>query len=331
MRRIGWGMIGCGAVTEVKNGPGLYKARDSRLVGITNRTLSKAHDWVGRHGHGRVYDSAEALLADPEIDIVYVATTPDCHAKFAAMCARADKHCYLEKPIATEYGDAVMLRDLFARRGKKIFVAHYRRAMPRFRILKEMLENGAVGQIRYVRLHRVLPRIDSAVWRIHPEVSGGGQFFEGDVHTIDLAGYFVGPLHDWQVYADNRSAGYPSEDIVALHMLGRDGIVVSGLWHYASYKQYDCCEIAGDSGCLRFPVFVTDGPACLETGDGIREIALPGEENVGTPMIQDIIDELLGRGSCNSTLETAMNAMEVCLAVNRALAESAGQSGSPDD
>ena len=102
-RQIGWGMIGCGDVTEQKNGPGLYLANRSRLVGVANRTRARAEDWVRRHGAGRVYESAEALLAEPAVDIVYVATTPDCHKKYAIACAEAWKHCYLEKPKALSY------------------------------------------------------------------------------------------------------------------------------------------------------------------------------------------------------------------------------------
>lgn len=84
---IHWGIIGCGDVVETKNGPAFYLAEGSELTGIWNRTKSKAEDWCERHGHGRAYDSLDELLTDPEIDIIYVATTPDVHKEYAIKVA----------------------------------------------------------------------------------------------------------------------------------------------------------------------------------------------------------------------------------------------------
>ena len=66
---IRWGVIGCGDVVETKNGPGLYLADGSELVGIWNRTKQKAVDWCERHGHGRAFDSLNELLNCPDIEI----------------------------------------------------------------------------------------------------------------------------------------------------------------------------------------------------------------------------------------------------------------------
>ncbi|MDR3200092.1 MAG: Gfo/Idh/MocA family oxidoreductase, partial [Spirochaetales bacterium] len=214
---IKWGMIGCGEVTEVKNGPGLYKCRDSRLVGVTNRTLSKAEDWVKRHRHGKVFAGVPELLACPDIDIVYVATTPDTHKEFALLCARAGKHCYLEKPIVHSYEDAVELQKAFDSAGKKIFVAHYRRGLPQTRKMKEL-----IAKIAPVRCVRVICTDKGTIpgWRDHPEISGGGLFFEGGVHVVDLIDYHFGPLHDWNVDAVNYGGKAPAEDAVVLSSRG---------------------------------------------------------------------------------------------------------------
>jgi predicted dehydrogenase len=82
VKTIRWGIIGCGNVTEVKSGPGFQKAKDSSLVAVMRRTGELAKDYAKRHGVPRWYDDAEALVHDPEVDAVYVATPPSSHKEF---------------------------------------------------------------------------------------------------------------------------------------------------------------------------------------------------------------------------------------------------------
>ena len=307
MNKIRWGMIGCGDVTEIKNGPGLYKCRDSELTGIASRTEARARDWVKRHGHGRVFASVEELLACPDIDIVYIAVTPDAHRELAISCAKAGKHCYLEKPIAHSYAAAIEIQRAFAEAGKKIFVAHYRRGLPKTQKITELLEE--ISPLRAVRVFRTDARKVLPSWLGNPAVSGGGIFFEGDVHALDLLDYLFGPFQSYRLDASG-SGGL--EDRVALTARGRDGVFISGLWQYRAYKEEDICEVYGDRGILSFQATHPCGKAILETAQGRREIVFPDEEHVGLPMEQMIVDELLGRGKCPSTLETAMRAFKIC-------------------
>jgi 1,5-anhydro-D-fructose reductase (1,5-anhydro-D-mannitol-forming) len=97
---IRWGMIGCGDVTEVKSGPGFQKAAGSALMAVMRRNGGLAADYARRHGVPRCYDRADALLADDEVDAVYIATPPDTHADYALLAAAASKPAYVEKPMA---------------------------------------------------------------------------------------------------------------------------------------------------------------------------------------------------------------------------------------
>ena len=83
MNNVRWGIIGCGDVTEVKSGPGFQKADGSSLVAVMRRDRAKAEDYARRHGVPRVHATAEALIADPGIDAVYIATPPDTHEPLA--------------------------------------------------------------------------------------------------------------------------------------------------------------------------------------------------------------------------------------------------------
>jgi predicted dehydrogenase len=100
MERVRWGIIGVGDVTERKSGPGFQQAERSELVAVMRRTGELAADYARRHGVPRWYDDADALIADPEVDAVYVATPPDTHRHYALRAAAAGKPVYVEKPMA---------------------------------------------------------------------------------------------------------------------------------------------------------------------------------------------------------------------------------------
>ena len=102
---IRWGIIGCGDVCEVKSGPGFQKAANSALVAVMRRDGGKAADYAKRHGVPRWYDDAEALIGDPEVDAVYVATPPGSHLEYALRVAAAGKPCYVEKPMARTHAE----------------------------------------------------------------------------------------------------------------------------------------------------------------------------------------------------------------------------------
>src|SRR4051812_48513080 len=138
---IRWGIIGCGDVTEVKSGPGFQKAHGSQLVAVMRRNAALAADYAKRHGVPRWYNDAKALVNDPEVDAVYIATPPGVHVEGALLAAAAGKPAYVEKPMARNTTECDVIIQALARADQKLFVAYYRRAMPRFLKLRELLEN----------------------------------------------------------------------------------------------------------------------------------------------------------------------------------------------
>ncbi|MDF2615088.1 MAG: Oxidoreductase [Clostridia bacterium] len=149
MKSVNWGMIGCGDVTEVKSGPGLYKADHSNLMGVYNRTYEKAVDYTKRHGIKRVYHTAEELLNDKDIDIVYIATPPISHKQYAVACLEAGKIPYIEKPVAMNYQECLEIKQLLDELKIPVYAAFYRRGLEKFIKIKELLDQKVIGEIRY--------------------------------------------------------------------------------------------------------------------------------------------------------------------------------------
>lgn len=181
MNLVRWGMIGCGSVAERKSAPAFYKAPGSALVAVMGRRLEAVTDYAARHGIARVYTDAQALINDPEVDAVYIATPPDSHHAYALQVAAAGKHCCVEKPMALNAGQSREMQQVFADAGLHLFVSYYRRSLPRFRQVRQWLEEGRIGEVRH--LSWTLTKTPSAAdlagannWRTDPAIAGGGYF-----------------------------------------------------------------------------------------------------------------------------------------------------------
>ena len=313
---IRWGIIGCGAVTEVKSGPALQQAPGSALVAVMRRNGALAQDYARRHGVSRWYDDAQALVDDPGVDAVYVATPPSTHLPHALMAIRAGKPVYVEKPMALDAGECDAMIAAARAGGVPLFVAYYRRALPRFLKLRELLDDGAIGTPRRVRvlLQRELdPRYrDRAAlpWRVRPEIAGGGLFIDLGSHTLDLLDFLLGPIVSVQGHADSLSGAYPAEDTVTMAFAFAGGVQGTGAWSFCSHGRRDEVEIVGDRGRLAFSTF-GDDPIRLDATGGARAVGIANPPHIQRPLVDTIVAELRGEGRCPSTGESAARTTRV--------------------
>ncbi len=313
MKTIRWGMIGCGSVAEVKSGPGLYKAQHSTLAGLTSRRPEIARSYAERHGVPRVYDSVDELLADQDIDAVYIATPPSSHRVLSLQVANAGKHVYVEKPMATRFAECQDIVDVCAKNGVRLFVAFYRRGMPRFLKVKEWLTSGAIGELRCVRVvQHQPPAADeqsraTLPWRLLPQIAGGGKFLDMGVHMLDMFDFWFGPIDAVHGIASNLGGLYDVEDTVSATWRHASGVHGSGSWSYVCGIDEDRIEIVGSKGRIEF-AFFSEKPLRLITADGVQEADIPNPEHVQQPFIQSIVDDLNGLAPCPGSLESAMRA-----------------------
>ncbi len=302
---IRWGIIGCGDVCEVKSGPGLYKARDSKLVAVMRRDGAKAADYAKRHGVARWYDDAEKLIRDPEVDAVYVATPPGSHLELALRVAAAGKPCYVEKPMARSHGECRRMIEAFERAKLPLFVAYYRRALPRFVRTKELIDGGAIGRVtgcryRMTRLFRPNP---SPQWRLDAGQSGGGIFLDIGSHVLDLLDHLLGEFVEYGGSAHTTGAT-AVEDVVSVHFRTARGVIGAASWNFAASVMEERLEIDGTEGRLSMEVLGWS-PLTLARGKETEMIDLPDPPHIQQPLIQTVVDSLLGRGECPSTGVTA--------------------------
>ena len=310
-REIKWGIIGCGDVTEVKSGPAFQKAEHSSLVAVMRRNADLAKDYASRHKVPRWYANADDLINDDEVDAVYIATPPAYHKYYTLKVSLANKPVYVEKPMATNFPDCQEMISACHRYHVPLLVAYYRRALPKFIKVKEIINQGLLGDIRFVNVQFNRPPLPQDCdyeanqwWRTNPNISGGGYFYDMGSHMIDLLYFFFGKIREVYGNFSNQAKLYSTEDIVSTAFLFENGIHGTGIWCFTSGIELDQTQIVGSKGILSFDTFGS-GPIKLKVGNQYKELPYGNPVHIQQPLIQTVVNELLGTGKCPSNGESA--------------------------
>lgn len=317
MKQINWGFIGCGEVTEKKSGPAFNEVEGSQVVAVMSRSENKARSYAERHHVRKWYTDASELIEDPDVNAVYIATPPSSHATFAIMAMRAGKPCYIEKPLAASYNDCIRINRISEQTGVPCFVAYYRRYLPYFQKVKEIIESGTIGNVVNVQVRFSVPPRDldfqsgkEMPWRLQPDIAGGGYFYDLAPHQIDLLQNLFGVITRAHGYPANRAHLYQAEDTLSACFFFESGIPGSGSWCFVGHEsaKEDCIEVIGEKGSLSFSVF-TYQPIEVITSEGKNSITVPNPPYVQLPLIKNVIEHLqgIGRCDCTSVSATAVN------------------------
>lgn len=308
MDTINWGIIGAGDVCEVKSGPAFYKIKNSALIAVMRREEAKVKDFAERHNVPKYYINADELINDPEVNAIYVATPPSSHMEYAIKAMLAGKPVYVEKPMAMNYEECLEMIRVSEQTGQKLFVAYYRRMLPYFLQVKELLNKGAIGDIlsvntTYFRAPSESDKNkDKQTWRIKKEIAGGGYFFDMAPHTLDILDYLIGEIEDAKGFVGNLSGLYEVEDMVSAVFAFKSGVQGTGQWCFASSSvtEQDQIIINGTKGSISFNTFSFQ-PIVLTTKDGTNHYEAIQPQHIQQPLIQTIVNELKGHGKCPST------------------------------
>jgi predicted dehydrogenase len=305
--KVRWGIIGCGDVTEVKSGPAFQKINNSELVAVMRRTGELAKDYAQRHNVPKWYDNADELINDPEVDAIYIATPPGSHKEYTIKAAKAGKPVYVEKPMARNYAECQEMVAACEAAGVPLYVAYYRRAHPRFLKIKELLEDGAIGEVRFVSSTQYQKATEDVLdsqhlpWRVQPELAGGGLFFDLASHTLNILDFLLGPIKSVQGFASNQAGYYSAEDIVTGTYMFESGIHGVGNWCFTAFENVDVNEIVGSKGKISFTTFGTE-PIVLTTASETEHWSFEPPQHVHQPLVETIVADLTtNRGQCPSS------------------------------
>ncbi|TNJ45014.1 Gfo/Idh/MocA family oxidoreductase [Tamlana fucoidanivorans] len=307
MKLINWGIIGCGDVAEVKSGPAFQKVENSALTAVMRRNEEKVKDFAKRHKVPNYTTSASELINDKKVNAVYIATPPSSHLNYAKQAIKAGKNIYLEKPMVLNSKEADDLLDALNRSNVKVTVAHYRRNLPLFIKVKELLDANVIGKVFSAEIDiaqsqdaNIIAKTDEN-WRLNPEVSGGGYFHDIAPHQIDLMCYYFGEVA--KVKKGNMLGNAASKDLVKGELEFKNGVDFKGSWNFNAPEDNDKCIIKGEKGTITFSFYNEE--IRVETTAKSEFFKFENPRHVQQPMIEEVVGYFLGKNQNPCSVEEA--------------------------
>ena len=304
MKKINWGIIGCGDVTEIKSGPAFNKVKNSSLIAVMRRNEEKAKGYAFRHQVPKWYSNSANLINDADINAIYIATPPSSHEEYTMAALQSGKPVYVEKPMSVNALSAARMANAAKEKNLKLSVAHYRRAQPLYKKIKQLITEKAIGDLRFVRLelykkpatHEYLTAPHTG-WRLDTTIAGGGLFNDLAPHQLDLMYYFFGEIDKSSGLATNQAGLYKADDIVAGSILFKNDVIFDGIWCFNvdEKDEKDYCEITGTNGKISFSFF-EHRPLIVTINGKTETLLFDPLQNVQQPMIEKVVEYFLGNG-----------------------------------
>lgn len=186
-----WGILGASRFARLTSVPGMTKSPACQIVALASRTLEKARAAADELGIGRAHGSYEALLADPEVEAIYIPLPNHLHAQWSERAARAGKHVLCEKPMALTAAEAEPLLHVARETGKFIVEAFMIRHHPQWRLARERVQSGSIGELRAIQCAFSYHNVDPANIRNQRDI-GGGALYDIGCYAINLSRYLFG-------------------------------------------------------------------------------------------------------------------------------------------
>lgn len=317
MDKIFWGIIGCGDVTEVKSGLAFNKVANSEIIAVMRRNEEKVKDYAQRHQISKYYTSADDLINYAEINAIYIATPPAFHKDYAIQALKAGKNVYIEKPVTLTVAECEAIIEAKKTYQKKVTVAHYRRALPLFIKLKELIDNKTLGDIRLIDL-KLLQRLGSDKiaqtdenWRINPALSGGGLFYDLAPHQLDILVHIFGNPNYCSGFSKNQSQQNEVADITCGHLVFENEIVFNGIWNFNSHpdNELEVCQIIGSKGKIEFAFFGNTLDLTVE-GKTVK-MHFENPFHIQQNMIEKTVNYFLGQEENPCSLNDALMSLKI--------------------
>ena len=293
--RIGWGITGCGDIANKRVAPAINEQPDGDLVAFFSRAKARAEAFAARHGARRAYDDLNALLADPEVNAVYVASPQDRHCGEMVAAAEAGKHVLCEKPMAMDVAECRRMVEACRTNGVRLSVAYYRRFYSKTQKMKALIEAGAIGTPVQVSISMTgfwrADRSDPKYWRVTRAASSGGALADTGSHRLDVLCHLLGEPEAVAGFADRREMDFEVPDTETLVVRMTCGAHVVSRHALCTPNGRDDFEVFGTKGALIASPF--DGESLTVEAGGKREtFQTPKHANVHFPLIDDFAGKI---------------------------------------
>ncbi len=322
-KTIRWGVIGAGNVFEYKSGPALYQTPNSELVAVMRTSAEKAEAVAKRHGAPRWYTDAASLVADPDVNAVYIASPHYLHSEHVALVARANKIVLCEKPIGVNAAQAQASVDICKANGVSLTVAYYRRFWAITQAMRQYLNDGAIGQVVVARaqLSDLFTGDGERSWLMSREKSGGDALANAGAHWIDLIRYLLGEVTDVMANASSKFSGWDTDDTTMVQMRMASGAFASLISTRRSPMVTNEFDILGTKGRL-YASSLAEGHLLLhQHGHAPESMQFSRTGVMHNDLIATLVPRLLAGESSPLPGEEAVATWKIMQAAYRSAAE----------
>jgi predicted dehydrogenase len=319
-RDIRWGIAGPGRIAE-KLVEDFAVVDGARATAVGSRSLERAESFAVRHGLERAYGSYSELLADPEVDVVYVATPHPQHAALARAAVRAGKAVLVEKAFTATSAGAVEVVDLARSSGTFVMEAMWTRFQPAVVLLRELIEEGAIGEVRSVQADLGVQRAFDPEDRLFALELGGGALLDLGVYVVSFAQMILGAPGSVMAVGSLFPTGVDAEAALLLgYPDGRSATLTTSLRNALPGQ----ARVFGTKGWIDvLPRFHHPQTIVLQRGDS------PPETMIRTHLGAGYAHQLIEVNDCLRTGRTESSVMPLddTLAVQQVLQQAADQLG----
>jgi predicted dehydrogenase len=296
MKKLSWGLIGCGDISRKRVAPALRDAPSSELTAVCRARAELAEPFAREFGARKHYAQWRDMLADPEIDAVYVATPLDVHAEQTIAAAKAGKHVLCEKPMAMTVAECDRVIAACASAQVKLGIAYYRRFYPVLDRIKSILASVEIGrptvaQINAFEWFNPKPG-EPRYWFMQRQHSGGGPMMDFGCHRIEVLLNLLGPIRHTQAFTDNVLFDREVEDTSGAFFRFESGARATLVVTHAAFESQDTLDIFASEGSIHVPV-LNEGKMTVKTCDGERQEADPPHRNFHQPLVEDFVSAVL--------------------------------------
>ncbi len=318
---LGWGLIGASTIAKEWMIPAINAQADSKVVAVMSSSEERGKQYAAANDIPRAYHTVEALLADPEVDIVYISTTNEKHKAETLAAARAGKHILCEKPLALALDDAKEMVAACKAAGVVMGTNHHLRNAFTHRTMRQMIMDGAIGKPLAVRVfHAVFLPEHLQGWRIRDPKTGAGVIMDITVHDTDTMRYVLNDEVE-EVTALSAQQGMGAgeiEDAVMGVMRFKNGTIAQFHDAFTIGHTNTGFQVHGTTGSLHAEDVMTQSPMgkiYLQRGGEREEVALPAHNNLYGHAVQAFNNAAREEGAPWATGEDGIKSLAVALAV----------------
>jgi predicted dehydrogenase len=296
MKKIGWGLIGCGDIARKRVAPALRDLPSCELIAVNRAQSELAAAFATEFAARRWYLDWKKLLLDEEVDAVYIATPVHLHAEQVIAAAEAGKHVLCEKPMAMNVDECDRMIDACRRHHVKLGVAYYRHFYPVVTRLKAIIKSGEIGTPVLAEIN-AFERFNPAAkepraWLVQKDLAGGGPMFDFGCHRIEVLLNLCGPISEAKGLTANVVFQREVEDTAAaMFKFEHGGIGILSVSHVPAEAK-DSLYIFGSLGSIRVSI-LNEGKIRVTGKLGERYESHPPNENLHAPLIEDFVKAVM--------------------------------------